>query len=94
MKWTKAKLLNACINGNGDVFKEVKSLRISKTTVASSIDGETSDIAGHFVKICNNLYNSVEDNEEIERIKRNVNGAVNKSSLDDVQRLSRIQQII
>ena len=34
------------------------------------------------------MYNSVEDNEEIERIKRNANGAVYKSSLDDVQRVT------
>ena len=35
----KNKLLDACINGNGDIFKEIKKLRRSKPTVATSMDG-------------------------------------------------------
>ena len=30
------KLLDACLNGNGDVFKEIKALRKSKPVVATS----------------------------------------------------------
>ena len=37
----KNKLLDACFNGNGDVFEEVKKIRQHKPPVASEMDGST-----------------------------------------------------
>ena len=44
----KSKLLDACINGNGDIFAEIKKLRKSKPMIATNMDGEKDDIPGHF----------------------------------------------
>ena len=38
------KLLDACINGNGDIFKEIKTLRKCKPEVSSSMDGKRENI--------------------------------------------------
>ena len=40
---TKNKFLDACINGNGNIFAEMKKLRSSKPVIATSIDGVTDD---------------------------------------------------
>jgi hypothetical protein len=42
-KIKKSKLLDACINGNGDLFKEVKAMRKVKQKVADTIGGVTQD---------------------------------------------------
>ena len=39
-------------------------MRKSKPVVATSIDGEQNDIAGHFGNIYSRLYNSAEDEDE------------------------------
>ena len=36
---SKNKLLDACINGNGDLFAEIKKMRNSEPLVANSMDG-------------------------------------------------------
>ena len=43
--------MDACLNGNGNIFKEIKKLRKCDPKVATSIDGVKSDISDHFRKI-------------------------------------------
>ena len=53
-KIRKNKLLDACLNQGGDgvdLFKEIKSMRKSKSVVASSIDGVNANIPEHFRNI-------------------------------------------
>ena len=45
------KLLDACLNSDKDVFAEIKKLRRTNDNVATSMDGETEDIPGHFKEI-------------------------------------------
>ena len=35
----KSKLLDACLNGNEDLFKEIKAMRRTKPKYADTIDG-------------------------------------------------------
>ena len=44
----KSKLLNACLGEGDDLFKEIKEMKKTKPVVATSIDGEKTNIAGHF----------------------------------------------
>ena len=57
----KSKLLDACLNGNGELFKEIKAMRRTKSKCADSIDGVKNDIPGHFKGIYSDLYNCVKD---------------------------------
>ena len=67
-KIVKNKLLDACINGQGDIFKEIKKIRAHKPVLAASMDGEKDDIAGHFKNIYSTLYNSTNDQDELKKV--------------------------
>ena len=47
----KSKLLNACLGEGGDLFKEIKEMKKTKSVVATSIDGEKSGSITIDVKI-------------------------------------------
>ena len=84
----KSKLLNACLNGNGDLFKEIKHMRKTKTVCADSMDGEHDDIPGHFRNIYRNLYNSVNDAEDVKDIRKEVETKINEASIEDVEKVT------
>ena len=84
----KSKLLNACLNGNGDLFKEIKHMRKTKTVCADSMDGKHDDIPGHFRNIYSNLYNSVNDAEDVEDIRKEVETKINEASIEDVEKVT------
>ena len=64
----KTKLLDACLNGNGDLFKEVKKMRKTRAACTDKVDAVTKDIPNHFGSIYKELCNSVQDGEEIKQI--------------------------
>ena len=41
-------MLNVCINGEGDIFEEIKKMRKHAQVTASIMDGVSSDIQDHF----------------------------------------------
>ena len=47
----KNRLLNACINNNGDIFDEIKKLRKAPPTVPTMIDGVSYKIESHFATV-------------------------------------------
>ena len=82
------RLLDACLNGNGDIFKEIKSLRKSSPVVASSMDGKNEKVEEHFKEIYEDLYNSVDDKLEILNLLDNVNEGINYTHTHDVGRVT------
>ena len=78
-------LLNACLNNNGDLFKEIKKQRKCKKTIATSIDGHQDNIPIYFAKKYKNLYNSVDDKTNLARIAENLESKINKDSLNDLK---------
>ena len=80
----KSKLLDACINGNGDIFAEIKKLRRAKPTVATSMDGEKDDIPGHFKNIFEDLYNSANDKDDLKKVMDEVETKTSIANLADV----------
>ena len=84
----KSKLLNACLGEGGDLFKEIKEMKKTKSVVATSIDGQKNNIAGHLGKIHSTLYNSAEDELEMQRVKTKVEQAVNHDALEDVEKIT------
>ena len=82
------KLLSACVGGEGDLFKEVKALRQCPPVIATSIDGVTENIPGHFSDIYSTLYNSADDTVEFNLVHQQVQAAVNSSHLDRVLKIT------
>ena len=69
--------------------KEIKKLKAAKPTVASSMDGLKDDVAGHFKNIYSELYNSVEDREELIKIAEETESKVNSFSTIDVEKVTQ-----
>ena len=78
------KLLNACINGEGDIFHELKKLRMVSRTVSKTMDGAKEDVSEHFANVYERIYNSVDDKEEMSRMYSGVNKSIDTTSLSDV----------
>ena len=68
---------------NENIFDEIKKLRKCKPVIANSIDGVTEDIPGHFSGIYKQLYNSVNDREEVLKISDQLETKISFSSLED-----------
>ena len=84
----KNKLLDACINGDKDLFKEIKLLRKSSQVVSSSMDGISSDIPGHFKNIYGKLYNTHDDVEKMCEIEEETQAGVNQTHISDVNKVT------
>ena len=87
-KIARNKLLDACLNGQGDIFKEIKKLRASKPIVATSMDGVKDDIFRHFKTIYSTLYNSVDDQEELMNVAQETESRINSLSNLDVEKVT------
>ena len=66
----KNALLDACTSKNGNIFDEIKKLRCSPNTIGNVIEGVSENIPTHFADIHNNLYNSVDDQENVQKDKQ------------------------
>ena len=77
------KLLNACINGEGDIFNELKKLRMVSRTVSKTMDDAKEDVSEHFANVYERIYNSVDD-KEMSRMYSRINKSIDTTSLSDV----------
>ena len=57
----KNKLLDACLNRDKDLLKEIKKIRNVKPCIANTMDGVNDDIADHFRRVYEGMYNSVDE---------------------------------
>ena len=69
-------------------FKEIKRLRASKPTVATSMDGIKTNIADHFKDTYSTLYNSVNDADDVRGIADDIETKINFLSLMDVEKVT------
>ena len=87
-KIRRNKLLDYCVNGGGDIFTEIKSLRKTKQKIATSMDGVKDDIKDHFRGIYEKLYNSANDSEELGKVQQEAETKVTAASLHDVEKVT------
>ena len=80
--------MDACLNGNGDIFKEIKKMRKTQPIVASTMDGKKNNLEEHFKDIYGNLYNSVDDKEKILEVLNIVNDGINHTHVHDVMKVT------
>ena len=82
------QLLNACVNGEGDLFEEVKKMRKHKPKVASSMDRNTEDIPGHFYQIYSNLYNEIQEENELESMNSKIKDSIDDSEINFIEKVT------
>ena len=81
----KNRILAACFADNQlDIFKEIKKLRRCPPSVATCIDDESEDIPNYFANIYKDLYNSVNDNVEVDDIRMSICRRIKESCLEEV----------
>ena len=68
-------------------------MRKSKPTVAVSIDGKSEDVPNHFAKIYSDLYNSVDDKDDLVNLKANLEEQIDLKSLDDVNKVTELKSL-
>ena len=54
------------------IFDEVKKSRKCISSSVTSIDNVTEDIPSHFAKLYENLYNSVDDDEDLRKLEQKI----------------------
>ena len=79
----KNKLMDDCLNGNGDVFEEIRKMRKVNKSLPHTMDGQTN-VTERFKNVYQKLYNSVNDEQETQEVLKLVNNYVDVSSFDDV----------
>ena len=83
----KNKLLNACINGDSNLFEEIKTIRKTHSRAAKSIDGVSNNIPNHFRNIYNELYNRVNDINDVELIKNEVESKIKDDDIYEIEKI-------
>jgi hypothetical protein len=84
----KNALLDACINGKGDIFTEIRKIRSSPMAVANSIDGVTENIPTHFASIYSKLFNSVDEKPSLDALYNEVNASIDDQNLTEVLKIT------
>ena len=82
------KLLDSCINGDGDIFEEIKAMRKSSQVSATTMDGVRDDIPGHFKGIYSKLYNTHDDQANIAAIGAEIDKKITFNQLADVDKVT------
>ena len=84
----KSKLLNACLNGEGDLFGQIKCLRKSQQSAVTSIDGVTDHVEEHFKSKYEELFNSAGDGVELLKVQKEAEEKVDHQSLEYVDKVT------
>ena len=69
-KIKKKKLLDACLNNQNGIFTEIKTMKKNTLSFANTIDGNRENTPQYFANEYEKLYNSVNDEEELRKIKK------------------------
>ena len=81
-------LLDACVNGKGDIFTEIKKMRKAPAVVANSIDGITEGIPDHFAKIYSKLYNSIDEQNELNDLFCSIEDKIDRKSMTEILKIT------
>ena len=87
-KIKKDKLLDACLNNQNGIFTEIKAMRKNTVSFANTIDGNRENIHQYFANKHEKLYNSVNDEEELRKIKKEIHQRTAHLDIIEVLRIT------
>ena len=82
------KLLNAYLTSQNGIFGELKSMRKNKSSYLNAIDGKSDEIPALFANKYSNLYNSVDDENELMTIKDEVCKKVITADISETEKIT------
>ena len=83
----RTKLLENCMVGGNDVFKELRKMRQVRSEPPAVIDGNTEP-SERFADVYGQLYNSADDQDDVQVITYEVESHINSNSLSDVEKVT------
>ena len=86
----REKFVEACINGDKDMFEELKKLKGRANSCTTKIDGKNKpdEIADRFKEIYSELYNRTGSTEPMDDLLKEVNDKISDEDLDMVDKVT------
>ena len=82
------KMLNSCIENDGNIFEEIKRMRKCHQTPATTIDDVSDNIPTYMAGKYEKLYNSVDDESNIAELGETINGMIAEENLQHVDKIT------
>ena len=89
-KIKKNKLLEACLKKQNGIFTEIKAMMSNTPTFANTIDGNSENIPQYFANKYEKLYNSVNDENDLLKIKKVIDQRIGYSDMEVLKITPRI----
>ena len=74
-------LLEACLNNQNGIFREIKIIRYNKQSFPNNIDGKDENIPQYFANKYENLYNSVDDSNDLLIVEESISQRINNTDM-------------
>ena len=85
------KIVENCLEGDVDLFKEIKKQRSNPNDDDITIDGATGDsIPGKFAEVYNELYNKGSDEEKVAEVENNIRNSMMFSEIQEADKINSI----
>ena len=81
-------MLQSCLDNDGSIFDTIKKQRKCGETYPSAIDGHTDDIPEYLASMYEELYNSVDDKENLRNLESQLEDMIDDQSLEFIDRIS------
>ena len=81
-------LLEACLNNQNGIFREIKIIRYNKQSFPNNIDGKDENIPQYFANKYENLYNSVDDSNDLLIVEESISQRINNTDICEVLKIT------
>ena len=82
------RLLDACLNNQNRIFNKINTMRRNKQSFPNVIDGKDENIPQYFAGKYENLYNSVDDCNDLLIVEESVSQRIKNSDICEVLRIT------
>ena len=83
------KIVENCLDGDQDLFKEIKKQRSNHNEDEVTIDGASGDeIPGKFAEVYKNLYNMSSDDEEVSIVRNQIKDKIGQHDIIEVDKIN------
>ena len=82
------RLLEACLNNQNGIFGEIKIMRNNKLSFPNNIDGKDENIPQYFANKYENLYNSVDDSNDLLIVEENISQRIKNTDICEVLKIT------
>ena len=87
-KIKEKKLLEACLKNQNGIFTEIKAMRSNAPSFANTIDDNSENIPQYFANKYEKLYNSVNDEDDLRKIKKVIHQRIGYSDIMEVLKIT------